>query len=89
MCSQGRWQQALSLLEVIPSRGLALNAHAYGSAIHACVVGGERRRALALLQEMMKNGVVPDAAAFNAAMPAVDGWAAALRLLEVMKREVS
>lgn len=60
----------------------------YGSAIHACAVGGEHRRALALLAEMLERRVVPDAAAFTAAMPAADGWAAALRLLEVMKREV-
>lgn len=86
---KGRWQTALSLLEEIPSRGLALNAHVYGSAVHACVVGGEPSRALALVEEMMESGAVPDAAAFTAAMTAVDGWAAALRLLEVMKREVS
>lgn len=60
----------------------------YGSAIHACVVGGEHRRALALLGEMLERRVAPDAAAFTAAMAAADGWAAALRLLEVMKREV-
>lgn len=84
----GRWQKALSLLEEIPSAGLTPNAHVYGSAVHACVVGGEPRRGLALLDEMIENGVVPDAAAFTVAMSAVDGWAAALRLLEVMKREV-
>lgn len=84
----GRWQKALSLLEEIPSTGLTPNAHVYGSAVHACVVGGEPRRGLALLDEMIENGVVPDAAAFTVAMSAVDGWAAALRLLEVMKREV-
>ena len=37
---------------------------------------------------MLERRVIPDAAAFTAAMAAVDGWAAALRLLEVMKREV-
>lgn len=87
--SQGCWQRALFLLEDIPSRGIEPNAHTYGSAIHACVVGGERKRALALLEEMMERGVPPDSVAFNAAMAAVDGWAAALRLMEVMEREVS
>lgn len=87
--SQGCWQRALFLLEDIPSRGIEPNAHTYGSAIHACVVGGERKRALALLEEMMERGVPPDSVAFNAAMAAVDDWAAALRLMEVMKREVS
>lgn len=85
---EGRWQQALTLLADIPSRGLEANAHAYGSAIHACVVGGQHRRALALLDEMLERRVVPDAAVFTAAMTAMDGWGAALRLLEVMKREV-
>lgn len=85
---EGRWQQALSLLADIPSKGLEANAHAYGSAIHACVVGGQHRRALSLLEEMLERRVVPDAAVFTAAMTAVDGWGAALRLLEVMKREV-
>ncbi|CAM9800577.1 unnamed protein product, partial [Ectocarpus sp. 12 AP-2014] len=84
---EGRWQQALSLLADIPSRGLEANAHAYGSAIRACVVGGQHRRALELLEEMLERRVVPDAAVFTAAMTAVDGWGAALRLLEVMKRE--
>ncbi|CAM9972289.1 unnamed protein product, partial [Ectocarpus sp. 8 AP-2014] len=84
---EGRWQQALSLLADIPSRGLEANAHAYGSAIHACVVGGQHRRALELLEEMLECRVVPDAAVFTAAMTAVDGWGATLRLLEVMKRE--
>eukprot|EP00752_Nemacystus_decipiens_P006448 g5808.t1 len=83
----GRWQKALSLLADIPSRGLELNAHVYGSAIHACAVGGEHHRALALLGEMLERRVIPDAAAFTAAMAAADGWAAALRLLEIMKRE--
>lgn len=73
----------------MPSRGVEPNAHTYGSAIHACVVGGERKRALSLLEEMMQRGVPLDSVAFNAAMSAVDGWAAALRLLEVMEREVS
>ncbi len=73
----------------MPSRGLEPNAHAYGSAIRACVVAGEHRRALALLEEMLERPVEPDAAAFTSAMAAVGGWAAALRLLEVMKREVS
>lgn len=73
----------------IPSRGLEPNAHVYGSAIHACVVGGEHGRALVLLEEMLERRVVPDAAVFTAAMTAVDGWGAALRLLEDMKREVS
>ena len=86
--SQGRWQRALSLLEDVPSRGIEPNAHTYGSAIHACVVGGERKRALALLEEMIERGVPPDAVAFNSAMAAVDSWAAALRLLEIMEREV-
>lgn len=86
---KGRWKKALSLLVDIPSRGLELNAHVYGSAIRACVVGGEQGRALALLGEMLERRVVPDAAVFTAAMTAVDGWGAALRLLVVMKREVS
>lgn len=79
----------MSLLQEISSRGLTVNAHVYGSAVHACVVGKEPRRALALLEEMIERGVVPDAVVFTAAMTAVDGWAAALRLLEVMKRAVS
>lgn len=65
-----------------------LNAHVYGSALHACVKGGQRKRALALLDEMLGNGVVPDAVVFTAAIGAVDGWAAALRLLTLMKNEV-
>lgn len=69
--------------------GLEPNAHVYSSAVHACVVGGEPRRALVLVEEMIERGVVPDVVAFTSAMKAVDGWAAALRLLAVMKREVS
>lgn len=65
------------------------NAVTYGSAVHACVMGGESRQALALLDEMMDRGISPDAAAFTAGMRAVDGWAAALRLLETMKKHVS
>ncbi|CAM9677245.1 unnamed protein product [Scytosiphon promiscuus] len=83
----GRWQTALNLLADISSTGLEPNAHVYGSAIHACVVGGQNARALALLGEMLERRVVPDAAVFTAAMAAVDGWGAALRLLEAMKRE--
>lgn len=60
----------------------------YGSAIHACVTAGQHARALGLLGEMLERRVVPDAAVFTAAMTAVDGWGGALRLLEVMKREV-
>ncbi|CAB1119855.1 unnamed protein product [Ectocarpus sp. CCAP 1310/34] len=85
----GKWQQALSLLADMPSRGLEANAHAYSSAIHACVVGGQHRRALELLEEMLERRVVPDAAVFTAAMTAVDGWGAALRLLEGVLPDVN
>lgn len=87
--STGNWQRALLLLEEMSSREFTPNTVVYGSAIHACVVGGEPRRALALLDEMVNRGVVPDAAAFTAGMRAADGWASALRLLEAMKRHVS
>ena len=73
----------------MPSRGLTANAHVYGSAMHACVKGGEHKRALPLLAEMVNAGVVPDAVAFTAAMTAVGDWTAALRLLEIMKSQVS
>lgn len=86
---QGQWQKAICLLAEMPLRGLTPNAVTYGSAVHACVVGAEPRQALALLEEMMERGIAPDAAAFTAGMRAVDGWAAALRLLEAMKRHVS
>lgn len=86
--SVGRFERALCLLREIPSKGLVANAHVYGSAVQACVKAGEHERALSLLGEMVEIGVMPDAVAFTAAMTAVDGWAAALHLLEIMKRAV-
>ena len=86
--SVGRCEKALCLLREIPSKGLVANAHVYGSAVHACVKAGEHERALSLLGEMVEVGVMPDAVAFTAVMTAVNGWAAALKLLEIMKRAV-
>lgn len=57
MCSavawNGRWQEALTLLDEMRSEGVAPDQFAFGAAVNACAKGGQWERAVALLDKVI------------------------------------
>jgi pentatricopeptide repeat protein len=69
--------------------GLEPDTVLYTSMIHACAKGGKAEKALQLLSQMQKNGLMPTEVTFNAALHAaalrVDMWREAKQIFQQMK----
>jgi len=55
--SREHWREALRLLDVMASRGVRPNAHAYAAAAVACETGGRWEVAISLLDRMREQGL--------------------------------
>lgn len=66
----GQWQQALSLLKAMQTRGMRANEACYKSTIMACGDAGEWQTAVAVFKEMALMGVPTGVASYNAAIAA-------------------
>ena len=81
----GEVDPALDAFDMVPSP----NAFTFGAAISACAVAGRSERALELVDEAKRRGVVPDRVMYNATISACEKgalWEHALALLNEMQR---
>ena len=71
--SEGRWEEALSLIEKMRQGGPATrpNKIAYTAAISSCGRNGQDEHALRLFLEMKRDGLSPDRVSFNALFSAL------------------
>jgi len=65
--ADGRWQEALEVLEQLRFRGLQLSPSLYEEAIAACATGDQQKEARRLLSKMLAAGYEPSKQAFAAA----------------------
>lgn len=88
----GRWREAIRLMEEMRSFRITPHLEVFNSAIQACSAGNEWRHALSLFEELQDVRLVPDVVSFTAASEACSGaatgphqWQRALRLHEEMR----
>ncbi|CAN0561657.1 unnamed protein product, partial [Ectocarpus sp. 12 AP-2014] len=67
----GRWKEAMSMMKQMEKDGIAFDEFTYSSVIVACGRGGQPRKALELLDEMVQvHGIAPDMICYGAAIQA-------------------
>jgi pentatricopeptide repeat protein len=86
----GQTRQALSLLQVVKDKGLAIDTYCYTAAIEACSKAKMWRKALELLDEMQEKGVAPSEVTYSITITACGNggqWSKALDLLDIMRKK--
>lgn len=84
----GRWQECLSLLRSLPSRGLKPDIVSFNTAVHACARAGRVEGAMGLACGMAAAGVPPNARTVGAVLDAcrrAGQWEAAVAVLGQME----
>ncbi|KAL3895185.1 MAG: hypothetical protein SGPRY_013582 [Prymnesium sp.] len=64
------WQEALALLEHMPTTGVMPDVYSYSAAISACSRAQQPDRAITLFKQMCSTDVTPNIVCFNAALAA-------------------
>ena len=84
----GNTEKALSLLQIVKDKGLAVDSYCYTAVIDACAKGKKWKKALELLDEMEEKGIQPTQVTYSVTISALGNglqWERALWLLNLMR----
>ena len=86
----GNTEKALSLLQIVKDKGLAVDSYCYTAVIDACAKGKKWKKALELLDEMEEKGIQPTQVTYSVTISALGNglqWERALWLLNLMRNK--